>query len=62
LIGEATLSIAESILSNDLPHSKIYRAVINSLMSTKMQAALDVKVEVLPGSEGVPVEPRNILD
>jgi hypothetical protein len=44
MIGEGTLTITESLKNNLTPSSKIYRAVINSLMSNRQQASLDIKV------------------
>jgi len=42
--------------SIELPHSKIYRAILLSEMSNKMQAAIDIKVEISGRKEGVIAE------
>lgn len=40
------MSINEALLAKDMPFSKVVRIVLTSLMSNRMQAALDVKIEV----------------
>lgn len=46
MIGEGALPLSEALSSNELPFSKVTRVVLTSLMSSRMQAALDVKIEV----------------
>jgi hypothetical protein len=46
MIGEGALSLLEALSSTEVPFSKVTRVVLTSLMSSRMQAALDVKIEV----------------
>lgn len=46
LIGEGVVSISEVTNSHEIPFSKVFRVVLSSLMSNRMQAALDVKIEL----------------
>jgi hypothetical protein len=45
IIGEGALSLSEALSSTEMPFSKVIRVVLTSLMSSRMQAALDIKIE-----------------
>lgn len=49
LIGEGTLNLADSYRDGEA-NTKVYRTVVTSLMSNRMQAAVDIKVEISPAT------------
>ena len=51
LIGEAVVSLIELLKVQRIPYKKSVRVVLQSTMSNRMQAALDLELEVSSGAK-----------